>query len=104
MESIYPELALCGSKNECGRTDTVFSPISQVCTRGVTLTARDHWSCSTKVNSLKHLETPSFEGDIMTGLLCDMAYIQGFYGISTIYGLYPRQLCPIPWEFMANIH
>ena len=38
MESIYPELALCGSKNECGRTETVFFPISQVCTRGVTLT------------------------------------------------------------------
>ena len=37
MESIYPELALCGSKNECARTDTVFFPISQVCTRGVTL-------------------------------------------------------------------
>ena len=26
MESIYPELALCGRKNECARTDTVFSP------------------------------------------------------------------------------
>ena len=30
MESIYPELALCGSKNECARTDTVFFPISEV--------------------------------------------------------------------------
>ena len=30
MESIYPELALCGSKNECARTETVFSPISEV--------------------------------------------------------------------------
>ena len=30
MESIYPELALCGSKNECARTDTVFFPIFEV--------------------------------------------------------------------------
>ena len=30
MESIYPELALCGSKNECARTDTVFCSISEV--------------------------------------------------------------------------
>ena len=37
MESVYTDLALCGSKNECARTDTVFSPISQVCIRGVTL-------------------------------------------------------------------
>ena len=29
MESKYPELALCGSKTECARTDTVFFPISQ---------------------------------------------------------------------------
>ena len=30
MESIYTELALCGSKHECARTDTVFFPISEV--------------------------------------------------------------------------
>ena len=30
MESIYPELALCGSKNECARTDTVFVHLSEV--------------------------------------------------------------------------
>ena len=30
MEIIYPELALCGSKNLCARTDTVFFPISDV--------------------------------------------------------------------------
>ena len=30
MESIYSELALSGSKNECARTDTVFFPISEV--------------------------------------------------------------------------
>ena len=30
MESIYPKLALCGRKNECARTDTVFFPISKV--------------------------------------------------------------------------
>ena len=37
MESIYPELALYGSKNEFARTDTVFFPLSQVCTTVVTL-------------------------------------------------------------------
>ena len=30
MKSIYKELALYGSKNECARTDTVFLPISEV--------------------------------------------------------------------------
>ena len=37
MESIYAKLALCGSKNERARTNTVFFPISQVYTRWVTL-------------------------------------------------------------------
>ena len=37
IKSIYIELALNGRKNECAMTDTVFFPISQVCTRGVTL-------------------------------------------------------------------
>ena len=31
MECMYTKLALYGSKNECARTDYVFSPISQVC-------------------------------------------------------------------------
>ena len=30
MESIYPELALCGRKNKCARTDTAFLPMSEV--------------------------------------------------------------------------
>ena len=38
IKSIYAELALSGGKNERAVTDTVFSPISQVCTRGVILT------------------------------------------------------------------
>ena len=33
MENIYPKLALCDSKKECARTDTVFFPISQVHTK-----------------------------------------------------------------------
>ena len=37
MESIYNELALYGSKNECARTDNVFSPISEVCNGTVSL-------------------------------------------------------------------
>ena len=38
MESIYTELALYGSKNECARTDTVLLPISEVCDGTVSLT------------------------------------------------------------------
>ena len=37
MWSIYTELALYGSKNECARTDTVFLPISEVCNGTVSL-------------------------------------------------------------------
>ena len=37
MESMHTELSLYGSKNECGRTDTVFIPISQVCDGTVSL-------------------------------------------------------------------
>ena len=37
MESIYTELALYGTKNEGARTDNVFSPISEVCNRTVSL-------------------------------------------------------------------
>ena len=38
MESEYPELPLCGRKNECARTDTVFIPISEVSEGTVFLT------------------------------------------------------------------
>ena len=38
MDSIYTELALYGSKNECTRTDTVFLPVSEVCDGKVSLT------------------------------------------------------------------
>ena len=37
MESIYTELGLYGSKNECARTDIVFLPISEVCDGTVSL-------------------------------------------------------------------
>ena len=37
MESIYTELALYGTKDECVRTDNVFSPISEVCDGTVSL-------------------------------------------------------------------
>ena len=37
MESIYTELALYDSKNECARSDTVFLPISEVCHGKVSL-------------------------------------------------------------------
>ena len=41
MESIYPELALHGSKNECAKTDNVFSLISEVCDGTVSLTNKE---------------------------------------------------------------
>ena len=37
MESIFTELALFGSKNECARTDNVFSSIAEVCDGTVSL-------------------------------------------------------------------
>ena len=37
MESIDTELALCGRKNECARTDAVSFPISEVCDGMVSL-------------------------------------------------------------------
>ena len=37
MESVYTEIALYGSKNECARTDIVFLPISEVCDGTVSL-------------------------------------------------------------------
>ena len=37
MESIYTELALYGSINECAKTDTVFLTISEVCDGTVSL-------------------------------------------------------------------
>ena len=37
MESIFPELALYGSTNECARTDTVLKLISEVCNGTVSL-------------------------------------------------------------------
>ena len=37
MESIYTKLALYGSKIECARTDSVFSPTSEVCDGMVSL-------------------------------------------------------------------
>ena len=45
MESLRPEFAHYASKNKCARTDTAFFPISQVCTRGVTLS--DGGDCKT---------------------------------------------------------
>ena len=67
MESIYLKLALCGSQNECTRTDNVFFPISQVCTRGVTLTKlRSKFLVTSKGNrffedicSAKHVIQPN---------------------------------------------
>ena len=43
MESIYTELALYGSKNECDQTDAVFLPISEVCDGTVSHTKLSNW-------------------------------------------------------------
>ena len=46
MESIYPKLALCGSKNVCARTDTVFLTISEVVSEGtVSLSSEKNGWC-----------------------------------------------------------
>ena len=42
MESIYTELALYSSTNECAMTDTVFLPISEVCDGKVSLDSLSH--------------------------------------------------------------
>ena len=47
MESIYNELALDGSKNECARTANDFPPISEVCNGTVSLIKLDEL-CSIK--------------------------------------------------------
>ena len=38
MESIYPSWPFVAEKHLCGRTNTVFFPISKVSTKGVPLT------------------------------------------------------------------
>ena len=40
MESVYPELVLCGSKNLFSRTDTVLLPISEISKGTVSLLKR----------------------------------------------------------------
>ena len=40
MESIYTNLALCGNKNECAKTDNVYFPISEVSDGMVSLLSR----------------------------------------------------------------
>ena len=48
MESIYPDLALCGSKNLCARTDTVFFPISEVNNGPVSLEGIPYLYCASQ--------------------------------------------------------
>ena len=53
MESICTELALCGSKNGCARSDNVFFLISEVCDGTVSL-------CEQPLISL-HLQTAAID-------------------------------------------
>ena len=64
MESIYPEFALYGSKNENARTDTVFSPLSQVCNRGVTLNTNSCSNCQLLLAALQKIIPGSVLQDI----------------------------------------
>ena len=59
MESIYTEFALYGSKSECARNDTVFLPISQVCSGSVSL---ENVSVLGQDNGYTVKYTPSPEG------------------------------------------
>ena len=45
MESIYPKLALFGSKHECARTDIVIFPISEVSEGTVSLSSEKTGWC-----------------------------------------------------------
>ena len=56
MESIYTELALYDSKNECSRTDTVFLPISEICDGTVSLVLKSkHKQVQLKIPSMDFL-------------------------------------------------
>ena len=53
MESLYPELNLCGITKECARTDTVFFPIAEVSEGTVSLAMqRGEMQCSAVQNSV----------------------------------------------------
>ena len=53
MESIYPELALCCSQNECIRTDNDFFPIYEVSRGMVSLVTKLKNSNCDKTKKLK---------------------------------------------------
>ena len=58
MDSLNPEFALYEHNNECARTDTVFFPISQVCTRGVTFKEENYKKSIVETN--KHVNFNQF--------------------------------------------
>ena len=55
MGSIHPEVALCGSKNEGARTDTVFLHLSQVSEGTVSLVTDEIQVTNPLANLLKYL-------------------------------------------------
>ena len=57
MESIYTELPLYGSKNECARTDTVFYPMTEVCDGKV---SRNYFINSSSHPFLPNLQNTDF--------------------------------------------
>ena len=62
MESIYTELSLYGSKNECARTEPVFIPISEVCAGTVSLILKlgiVHFSWVIQFNRCLHNTIPA---------------------------------------------
>ena len=52
IKSMYSELALYGSNNECARTDDVFLLISEVCTMGAILAIYLNGNFQTTANSM----------------------------------------------------
>ena len=52
MESVYPKLALCGSKHECARTDTVFFCICEASNGTFSLSKAHGFSIKTVVINL----------------------------------------------------
>ena len=72
MESIYTELALYGSKNECARTDTVLLPTSEVC--DCTISLNNIWQEVVKLTLAHSVMRCSSEVVKAGALLLYMAY------------------------------
>ena len=71
-KSLNPKFALYGSKNKCARTDIIFFPLSEICTRVVTLLVQK-WS---KINPRKKVRNV-WGGDLFVSVLLS-AHVKTF--------------------------